>query len=54
VTSTKLMNAGGQAAQADELCQTLELLTLPVNGKPYYECVEPKRPPVKHLSRHRF
>ena len=54
VTSTKLMNAGGQAAQADELCQTLELLTLPVNGKPYYECVEPKRPPAKHLRRHRF
>jgi len=54
VTSTKLMNAGGQAAQADELCQTLELLTLPVNDKPYYECVESKKPPAKHLRRHRF
>jgi tetratricopeptide (TPR) repeat protein len=55
VTSAKLMDAGGQAAQANELCQTLDLLTLPVNGKPHYECAEPKKKaPAKHLRRRRF
>jgi hypothetical protein len=53
-TSTTLMNVSGQTAQADELCQTLDLLIVPVNGKPYYECAEPKKPRVKHLRRQRF
>jgi tetratricopeptide (TPR) repeat protein len=51
-TSTKLMNASGQTAQADELCQTLQLLTLPVDGKPYYECAAPTKARVKRVRRH--
>jgi tetratricopeptide (TPR) repeat protein len=49
--SQTLLLAAQQTAKIDELCHTLQLLTLPVDGQPFYACEEKKKPRTRHRGK---
>jgi tetratricopeptide (TPR) repeat protein len=49
--SQTLLLASQETAKMDELCHTLQLLTLPVDGRPFYACEEKKKQRISHRGK---
>jgi tetratricopeptide (TPR) repeat protein len=50
-SSQALLMAAQETQKIDELCHTLQLLTLPVDGQPFYSCEEKKKPRTRHRGK---